>query len=92
MRTPKQILAGISAWKEYNAEVQRMDSHLADLMDQGHKPGSPAFDEAWHDRNGFAANRYPGAPEQQEMTKEDLASVDHCDWCRDQAATEPEAT
>ena len=46
------------AWRPYHAEIDRMDGVLAGLQ-----PGTPEYDRAWHDRMGFAANRYPGAPE-----------------------------
>jgi hypothetical protein len=46
------------AWRQYAADLKVMDGRLATL-----DPGTPEYDELWRDRMGFAANRYPGAPE-----------------------------
>jgi hypothetical protein len=45
-------------WRSYRAQLREMDARLSGL-----EPGTAEYDQAWHDRMGFAANRYPGAPE-----------------------------
>jgi hypothetical protein len=58
MRSPKQVLADHKAWAPYWRQLAEMDCELDRL-----EPGTAEYDAAWHDRMGYAANRYPGAPE-----------------------------
>lgn len=44
-------------WAEYRGQLKDMDRDLGTKQ-----PGTPEFDDAWHDRMGYAANKYAGAP------------------------------
>lgn len=50
-------------WREYRAQLRDMDRDLEGLAPREGEAPSAEYAAAWHDRMGFAANRYPGAPE-----------------------------
>jgi hypothetical protein len=56
------------AWWAYYAEIDRLDGVLA-----GTQPDTAEYDRAWHNRKGFAANCYPGAPEPDLISPESQA-------------------
>ena len=75
MRTPAQYFAERRAWKEYDAQLREMDRELERLEAAPGQNPSVAHTVAWIDRNSFAANCYPGAPDPgPEPTAADLAS------------------
>jgi hypothetical protein len=75
VRTPAQYLAERRAWKEYDAQLREMDRELDRLEPAKGQNPSVTYTAAWIDRNSFAANCYPGAPEPgPEPTAAELAS------------------
>ena len=61
MRTWGQWRADRAAAREYHAALEQMDQGLAALQASGQGPGTVAYEQAWHDRMGFAAN--PAGPD-----------------------------
>ena len=60
MRTWGRWRADRAAAREYRAALEQMDQGLAALEASGQGPGTVAYEQAWHDRMGFAAN--PAGP------------------------------
>ena len=60
MRTWGRWRADRAAAREYRAVLEQMDQGLAALEASGQGPGTVAYEQAWHDRMGFAAN--PAGP------------------------------
>jgi hypothetical protein len=60
MRTWGQWRADRGAAREYRATLEQMDQGLAALEAAGQGPGTVAYEQAWRDRMGFAAN--PAGP------------------------------
>jgi hypothetical protein len=60
MRTWGGWRADRAAAREYRATLEQLDQGLAALEASGHGPGTVAYEQAWHDRMGFAAN--PAGP------------------------------
>lgn len=75
MRSPKEYFAEQRAWKEYEARLSEMDRELEHLEPAPGQNPSIAHTVAWIDRNSYAANCYPGAPDPgPEPTAAELAS------------------
>ena len=56
MRTWGRWRADGAAAREYRAALEQIDQGLAALEASGQGPGTVVYEQAWHDRMGFAAN------------------------------------
>ena len=63
MSRVRDRLAASAAWRQYGAELTEMDRMPGRLEAAGADPASAKYSEVRHDRTGFAASCYPGAPE-----------------------------